>query len=58
MEKTIGQVAYEKWVELIPTGVRLGSWKTLPETTKGSWEEIALAAVNQHIDDGMRDPNG
>lgn len=51
MAKTIGQAAYEKWTELVihpPTW----PWDALPVSAKAGWEEIALAAVNQHIDDG------
>lgn len=50
VDKTIGQVAYEKWAELVPVSLPLPGWNKLPESAHAGWEEVALAAVNQHID--------
>jgi hypothetical protein len=59
MAKTIGQVAYEKWFQWMePMWSRhetLQIWHELHPGIRRKWEEIALAAVNQHIDDGLRD---
>jgi hypothetical protein len=50
---TIGQAAYEKWRELIPPNTRpFAGWNDLPASAQAGWEEIALAAVYQHIEDG------
>lgn len=46
-EKTIGQVAYEKWADLV--SMRQMRWEQMPEQSRFGWEEIALAAVNQYI---------
>lgn len=51
MAKTIGQAAYEAWLKKVPSPPWL-PWNSLPESAKAGWEEVALAAVNQHIDDG------
>lgn len=54
MDKTIGHVAYSKYAELLPYPTVVPQWEDLPASAKAGWEEIALAAVNQHIDDGLR----
>lgn len=44
-KKTEGQVAYEKWRELIPYPSLQLEWEKLPKSAKDGWEEIALAVL-------------
>jgi hypothetical protein len=48
MEKTPGQVAFEKWASLITPPITQ-EWAALPETAQGGWKEVAAAAIAQHI---------
>lgn len=48
MEKSLGQVAYEKWCELVihpPTW----PWHALPESATAGWEEIAQAVIDENM---------
>lgn len=56
MQKTIGRAAYDAFRKhSLEQGIGLAPrWTTLPVDLKNAWEEIALAAVNQHIDDGLQ----
>jgi hypothetical protein len=47
--KTWGQVAYEKWRELLPYPNLQLEWEKLPKSAKEGWEEIVLAVLD-HFD--------
>lgn len=49
---TVGQAAYEEWRRLQARSVE---WDRLDDAGKERWENIAIAAINQHIADG--EPN-
>lgn len=46
---TIGQAAYEKWRNLIPSssGPTL-TWDELPIKARDGWEKVAVAAIEQY----------
>lgn len=48
MAKTIGQVAYEKWVELVPHNPWV-DWEIFSESAQQGWEEIAQAVVDENM---------
>lgn len=48
MPKTAGQVAFDKWRELVYIGVRGLPWHELPKTAREGWEEIAAAVLDHH----------
>jgi hypothetical protein len=48
MLKSMGQAAYDKWVELLPAPDLTVSWEHLPEPARQAWEQIAVAAVEQY----------
>lgn len=54
-DTNIGKAAYEKWRELVPLGRGNPMWSELPASAQAGWEEIALAAVNAHLDEGNTD---
>jgi len=49
LDKSIGQIAFEKWAELIPVAPGL-AWETLPPTGQEGWEAIAEAVVEHYED--------
>lgn len=49
---TPGQAAYDKWLSLVNVPVsELPTWGKLQPGERSAWEDVALAAINQHIDD-------
>jgi hypothetical protein len=50
MEKTLGEIGYEKWRSLLPAHATAGlpAWDRLPESAKAGWEDVAVAVVNQY----------
>jgi len=53
---TPGQAAFIKWYELFGRFTpRRGpnTWEEFSDETRAKWEEVALEAINQHIDDGL-----
>lgn len=57
MDKTLGEIGYEKWRSLLEPHASTGlpAWNRLPEGSKAAWEDVATAIVNQHIDNGSRE---
>lgn len=55
MSKTLGQIGYERWRDLIEPGVRQGlaTWSQLQPSSREGWEDIAdtivLAADGQRV---------
>lgn len=45
---TVGQVAYERWMALVPHFDM--AWDQLPQSAKDGWEEIAQVAIDHHVE--------
>lgn len=45
--KTPGQAAFDEWASAHNLDTK---WRFVPEDSKARWEKIAIAAINQHID--------
>ncbi len=52
MDKTLGQVGYEKWRSLLEPHATAGlpDWNRLPEGSRLAWEDVANTIVEADAD--------
>ncbi len=46
-DRTPGQVAYEKWLELVQGPPKM-NWDELPNSAKQGWQEIAFEVISYY----------